>query len=132
MTDMPMGVLAEPMQEHGHSPGVALRFLAIGLTAFLTVVDLFATQAILPTLTRHYGVTPDGVACAPQNASDDDGAEREQQNIAKEPDRDGKKYQSHSLGGCALYAGHAQSTCLPIRVLRRNGPDSEIDTRWRR
>src|SRR5262249_7967424 len=27
-------------------------------TAFLTVVDLFATQAILPSLTRHYGVTP--------------------------------------------------------------------------
>ena len=30
----------------------------IGLTAFLTVVDLFATQAILPSLTRHYNVTP--------------------------------------------------------------------------
>jgi predicted MFS family arabinose efflux permease len=43
---------------HGHSPGVALRSLVIGLTAFLTVVDLFATQAILPSLTRHYGVTP--------------------------------------------------------------------------
>lgn len=34
------------------------RRLLIGLTAFLTLVDLFATQAILPTLTRHYGVTP--------------------------------------------------------------------------
>ena len=32
--------------------------LVIGLTAFLTVVDLFATQAILPSLTRHYDVTP--------------------------------------------------------------------------
>ena len=41
-----------------HSPGQALRSLVIGLTAFLTVVDLFATQAILPSLTRHYGVTP--------------------------------------------------------------------------
>lgn len=41
-----------------HSPGFALRSLVIGLTAFLTVVDLFATQAILPSLTRHYGVTP--------------------------------------------------------------------------
>src|SRR5262249_11884266 len=29
-----------------------------GLTAFLTVVDLFATQAILPSLTKSYGVTP--------------------------------------------------------------------------
>ena len=34
------------------------RNLVIGLTAFLTVVDLFATQAILPTLVRHYGVSP--------------------------------------------------------------------------
>ena len=43
---------------HTYSPGVVLRSLVIGLTAFLTVVDLFATQAILPSLTRHYGVTP--------------------------------------------------------------------------
>ena len=32
--------------------------LVIGLTAFLTLVDLFATQAILPSLTSAYGVTP--------------------------------------------------------------------------
>ena len=30
----------------------------IGLTAFLTVVDLFATQAILPSLVKAYGVSP--------------------------------------------------------------------------
>lgn len=30
----------------------------IGAMAFLTLVDLFATQAILPPLTAHYGVTP--------------------------------------------------------------------------
>jgi YNFM family putative membrane transporter len=35
-----------------------LRSLIIGLTAFLTVVDLFATQAILPSLTRAYNVSP--------------------------------------------------------------------------
>lgn len=35
-----------------------LRAFTIGLTAFLTVVDLFATQAILPALTKAYGVTP--------------------------------------------------------------------------
>ena len=46
------------MEMHGHSPGVVLRSIVIGLTAFLTVVDLFATQAILPSLTRHYSVTP--------------------------------------------------------------------------
>jgi predicted MFS family arabinose efflux permease len=38
--------------------GVLLRELVIGLTAFLTVVDLFATQAILPPLVQHYQVTP--------------------------------------------------------------------------
>src|SRR4051812_47978139 len=45
-----------PMNEHSH--GAVLRSIVIGLTAFLTVVDLFATQAILPTLARHYNVTP--------------------------------------------------------------------------
>ena len=58
MTDISAGLKSESMEMHGHSPGVVLRSLVIGLTAFLTVVDLFATQAILPTLTRHYNVTP--------------------------------------------------------------------------
>jgi predicted MFS family arabinose efflux permease len=34
-----------------------LRNLVIGLTAFLTLVDLFATQAILPALVEHYAVS---------------------------------------------------------------------------
>src|SRR6516164_4850186 len=38
--------------------GVFLRELLIGVTAFLTVVDLFATQAILPSLVQHYHVSP--------------------------------------------------------------------------
>lgn len=37
---------------------VARRSVLIGLIAFLTVVDLFATQAILPALARAYHVTP--------------------------------------------------------------------------
>jgi len=41
-----------------HSAGTLLRTVVIGLTAFLTVVDLFATQAILPSLARAYNVTP--------------------------------------------------------------------------
>ncbi|MBI3701080.1 MAG: MFS transporter [Afipia sp.] len=51
---------AGPMRivQGGHSSGALLRSFVIGLTAFLTVVDLFATQAILPTLARHYNVTP--------------------------------------------------------------------------
>jgi predicted MFS family arabinose efflux permease len=36
----------------------ALRAFTIGLTAFLTVVDLFSTQAILPSLAAAYGVSP--------------------------------------------------------------------------
>ncbi len=46
----------------GHSH--AAKNLLIGLTAFLTVVDLFATQAILPSLRAHYGVTPAAMSVA--------------------------------------------------------------------
>jgi predicted MFS family arabinose efflux permease len=38
--------------------------LVIGLLAFLTVVDLFATQAILPSLVRMYGVSPAAMGTA--------------------------------------------------------------------
>src|SRR6059058_1827015 len=58
MTDISAEMKSEDMEMHAHSPGVLLRSLVIGLTAFLTVVDLFATQAILPSLTRHYNVSP--------------------------------------------------------------------------
>jgi predicted MFS family arabinose efflux permease len=58
MTDLSARMKPTEMAMDSHSPGFALRSLVIGLTAFLTVVDLFATQAILPSLTRHYGVTP--------------------------------------------------------------------------
>jgi YNFM family putative membrane transporter len=51
------------MQEHASSR-MLIRTVVIGLTAFLTVVDLFATQAILPSLTRHYGVTPAAMGVA--------------------------------------------------------------------
>ncbi|WP_407113887.1 MFS transporter [Bradyrhizobium sp. LMG 9283] len=58
MTDLSARIKPSAMTIDEHSPGLILRSLIIGLTAFLTVVDLFATQAILPSLTRHYGVTP--------------------------------------------------------------------------
>src|SRR4051794_1038971 len=58
MTGISAQMKSKTMNMHGHSPGVVLRSLVIGLTAFLTVVDLFATQAILPSLARHYNVTP--------------------------------------------------------------------------
>src|SRR5829696_4454107 len=41
-----------------HAASAFRRNLVIGLIAFLTVVDLFATQAILPSLARTYGVMP--------------------------------------------------------------------------
>jgi MFS transporter, YNFM family, putative membrane transport protein len=47
-----------PMAIHSHSSEVLVRSVVICLTAFLTVVDLFATQAILPTLARAYNVSP--------------------------------------------------------------------------
>jgi predicted MFS family arabinose efflux permease len=46
------------MMTHHNSFAVLLRSAVIGTTAFLTLVDLFATQAILPSLTRAYSVTP--------------------------------------------------------------------------
>src|SRR4051794_9273298 len=58
MTDLSASIKPTAMTMDAHSPGLALRSLVIGLTAFLTVVDLFATQAILPSLARHYGVSP--------------------------------------------------------------------------
>ncbi len=52
-------IVSTDMQMRRH-----LSTLVIGLTAFLTVVDLFATQAILPTLVRAYGVTPAAMGVA--------------------------------------------------------------------
>jgi MFS transporter, YNFM family, putative membrane transport protein len=47
------GTLSQPRASRSF-----VRSLIIGLTAFLTVVDLFGTQAILPSLAKAYGVTP--------------------------------------------------------------------------
>lgn len=58
MTDFSASIKPAATTIEAHSQGLWLRSLVIGLTAFLTVVDLFATQAILPSLTRHYDVTP--------------------------------------------------------------------------
>ena len=40
------------------------RLALIALMAFLTVVDLFAAQALLPTLTTHFGVSPAAMGLA--------------------------------------------------------------------
>lgn len=44
--------------------GAILRSIVIALTAFLTVVDLFATQAILPSLVQFYQVSPASMGLA--------------------------------------------------------------------
>lgn len=48
----------------GRTPAAPWRSLVIGLTAFLTVVDLFATQAILPSLAKAYAVSPSAIGFA--------------------------------------------------------------------
>ena len=57
---------------HSISPGVPglsfQRSLLIAIIGFLTLVDLFATQAILPSLAQSYGVTPSQIGVA-ANAS---------------------------------------------------------------
>jgi predicted MFS family arabinose efflux permease len=50
--------------QDGRSAAALLRTVVIGLTAFLTVVDLFATQAILPSLAAAYGVSPAAMGIA--------------------------------------------------------------------
>src|SRR5262249_34650825 len=52
------------MEMHASATHVLRRTIVIGLTAFLTVVDLFATQAILPSLASAYHVTPAAMGLA--------------------------------------------------------------------
>jgi predicted MFS family arabinose efflux permease len=61
-----MSQTADPTIVESGSPStsVLLRTVVIGITAFLTLVDLFATQAILPSLTHAYGVTPAAMGLA--------------------------------------------------------------------
>src|SRR5215204_1834979 len=61
---MPSGTHAGRTVEHVHRAGAFQRTLLIGFIAFLTVIDLFGTQAILPTLTNAYGVTPAAMGSA--------------------------------------------------------------------
>jgi YNFM family putative membrane transporter len=64
MSTMSHAVTLPRMVPDARSAGVLARFIVIALTAFLTVVDLFATQAILPSLTRAYGVSPAAMGSA--------------------------------------------------------------------
>jgi predicted MFS family arabinose efflux permease len=57
MSYVVMTEYAAPMMAR-HRAQETLRTAVTGLIGFLTLVDLFATQAILPSLARTYGVTP--------------------------------------------------------------------------
>jgi len=54
----------QAMSMQGHHAGALERTILISLIAFLTVVDLFGTQAILPALAQSYGVTPAAIGFA--------------------------------------------------------------------
>jgi predicted MFS family arabinose efflux permease len=53
-----MTTMTAAIGAHEHAQHSAKRFAVIATIAFLTLVDLFATQAILPVLAKAYGVTP--------------------------------------------------------------------------
>ncbi|AWN44040.1 MFS transporter [Methylobacterium durans] len=53
-----------PMTRERTHAGDLVRNAVIALMAFLTVVDLFATQAILPSLARAYAVSPAAIGFA--------------------------------------------------------------------
>ena len=60
-----MDATASSIAPAGHpSAGALVRNTVIGVTAFLTLVDLFATQAILPSLVERYHSTPGMVGLA--------------------------------------------------------------------
>jgi MFS transporter, YNFM family, putative membrane transport protein len=63
MTDLARATLANP-----HLSGALRRSLTVGMIGFLTLVDLFATQAILPGLAQAYRVSPAQIGVA-ANAS---------------------------------------------------------------
>ncbi len=64
MSQMSPAIDTLQIASHGDTARVLRRTIIIGLTAFLTVVDLFATQAILPSLAQAYRVSPAAMSFA--------------------------------------------------------------------
>lgn len=58
MPPVPYALHHGELRVHEPAAREIMRTVVIGLMAFLTVVDLFATQAILPSLARAYQVSP--------------------------------------------------------------------------
>ena len=64
MSQMSYAIDVLHTNSYGDTARVLRRTIIIGLIAFLTVVDLFATQAILPSLAQAYRVTPAAMSFA--------------------------------------------------------------------
>jgi MFS transporter, YNFM family, putative membrane transport protein len=64
MMDNSVGFLPQTRMAHHHASGALRRTIVIALIAFLTLVDLFATQAILPSLAGAYQVSPAAIGLA--------------------------------------------------------------------
>src|SRR5437763_15955947 len=62
MTQVSHAAAPPEMAVYVHASHVVRRTLVIGLTAFLTVVDLFVTKAVLPSLPNGYRVTAAGMS----------------------------------------------------------------------
>src|SRR3954463_8025434 len=59
-----MTTMAAAIGAHEHALHSGKRFAVIATIAFLTLVDLLATQAILPVLAKAYSVTPASMGLA--------------------------------------------------------------------
>jgi MFS transporter, YNFM family, putative membrane transport protein len=64
MSQMSHAMDARAIDTYSDAGRVLRRTIIIGLIAFLTVVDLFATQAILPSLAQAYRVSPAAMSFA--------------------------------------------------------------------
>ena len=64
MTEAAIPAADPRVDEHHAVVDGTVRFVVIATMAFLTVVDLFAAQALLPTLVHRYGVSPSAMGLA--------------------------------------------------------------------
>jgi len=64
MTEAAIPAADPRVDEHHAVVDGTVRFVVIATMAFLTVVDLFAAQALLPKLVHRYGVSPSAMGLA--------------------------------------------------------------------
>ncbi len=99
------------------SPGALRRSLTIGTIGFLTLVDLFATQAILPALARSYGVTPAADRRRRQRLDDRHGDRRPAGRRARAQDRPPPRRLAEPR-----LARHPDDCCSPRRPTSQSSP----------